>query len=229
LTLYGRHSSVNTSRADLCELLAIKLLSAYGTAPNSFELLHVLTATFNPFTGATVESFAEEEGVDAEALEELEVFGKDLASNALELGIFSKAKRFVKSPLGTSTSLLLHLSISKLTPSPHTVQQVIKAIYEGEVIYSPESTQFVSSLLHPLRELTSSLLHSALIQDNYKDKPVVEIYDWRRRPFLDHHRLRVPHIRARLEYGSFAIMLALFLVVQSSAYCLFSVAQLNQH
>jgi hypothetical protein len=95
------HSSVNTSRADLCELLAIKLLSAYGTAPGSFELLHVLTATFNPFTGATVGSFAGEEGVDEETLQGLEVFGKDLASNALELGIFSKAKRFVKTPLGS--------------------------------------------------------------------------------------------------------------------------------
>jgi hypothetical protein len=70
-------------------------------------------------------------------------------------------------------------------------------------------------------ELTASQ-RSALIQDTYKDKPVVEIYDWRRRPVLDHHRLRVPHIRARLEYGSFAILLGLFLLVQTSAFSAFS-------
>ncbi|GAA5911768.1 hypothetical protein JCM6882_003347 [Rhodosporidiobolus microsporus] len=169
-------AAVNSSRADLCELLAIKLLSAYGTAPGSFELLHVLSTTFNPFAGATVDMFLPEEGVDEEELSRLIEYGEDEATNALELGIFSKAKRFVKSAL---------------------VQQVIKAIYKGDVIYSPESNH-------------------ALIQDDYKRKPVVELYDWRKRPFLDHHRLRVPRIRTRLEFISFAIMLVLFLVVQTT-------------
>ncbi|GAA5821372.1 hypothetical protein JCM11251_004592 [Rhodosporidiobolus azoricus] len=169
-------AAVNTSRADLCELLAIKLLSTYGPAPGSVELLHVLSTTFNPFTGATVQMFLPEEGVDEDELKRLVEYGEDEATNALELGIFSQAKRFVKSAL---------------------VQQVIKAIYKGEVIYSPESNH-------------------ALIQDNYKSKPVVEVYDWRKRPFLDHHRLRVPRIRTRLEFISFAIMLVLFLLVQTT-------------
>ncbi|GAA5855910.1 hypothetical protein JCM8547_000410 [Rhodosporidiobolus lusitaniae] len=167
-------AAVNISRADLCELLAIKLLSAYGTAPGSLELLHVLTTTFNPFAGATLDMFPPEEMVDTEELKDLEEWGKNEETNALEFGIFTKAKRFVKSPL---------------------VQQVITAIYDGEVIYSPESNH-------------------ALIQDSYKTKPVVELYDWRKRPFLDHHRLRVPHIRTRLEYISFATMLVLFLFTQ---------------
>lgn len=114
------HSAVNTSRADLCELLAIKLLSAYGTAPNSYELLHVLTTSFSPFAGVSSAMFHPDEEVDAEELRRLEEFGKEESANALELAIFSKAKRFVKSPL---------------------VQQVIKAIDTGEVIYTPESNQ----------------------------------------------------------------------------------------
>ncbi|GAA5998265.1 uncharacterized protein JCM10292_001085 [Rhodotorula paludigena] len=169
-------AAVNTSRADLCELLAIKALSAYGVAPGSLELLHVLTTAFNPFAGATVDMFPPDEEVDEEELQRLEEFGKGEATNALELAIVSKAKRFVKSPL---------------------VQQVIKAISVGEIMYTPESNH-------------------ALIQDNYKSRPVVELYDWRSRPFLDHHRLRVPQIRSRLEFLTFAIMLGLFLLTEAT-------------
>ncbi|BGP06427.1 Calcium channel YVC1 [Rhodotorula toruloides] len=169
-------AAVNTARADLCELLAIKLLSAYGTAPNSYELLHVLTTSFSPFAGVSSDMFHADEDVDLDELKRLEEFGKEESANALELAIFSKAKRFVKSPL---------------------VQQVIKAIDTGEVIYTPESNH-------------------ALLQDNYKSKPVVEVYDWRRRPFLDHHRLRVPAIRGRLEFMTFSFLLALFLLTQST-------------
>ncbi|GAA6028025.1 hypothetical protein JCM8097_001836 [Rhodosporidiobolus ruineniae] len=169
-------AAVNTSRADLCELLATKLLSLFSTPSGSLELLHVLTTPFNAFGGATVDMFPPEEGVDADELERLVEWGKEEEANALELGIFSGAKRFVKSPL---------------------VQRVIKAVHEGEVIYSPESNH-------------------ALLQDSYKAKPVVEVYDWRRRPFLDHHRLRVPRIRTRLEFMAFEIMLGLFLATQAT-------------
>lgn len=160
----------------MCELLAIKGLSAYGVAPHSYELLHVLTTTFNPFAGATVAMFDPDEDVDEDALSELTDFGRHQSSNALELAVLSKAKRFVKNAL---------------------VQQVISAIDSGAVIYTPESTH-------------------ALIQDNYKSRPVVQVYDWRQRPFLDHHLLRVPRIRGRVELFTFAAMLALFLAVETS-------------
>ncbi|ORY79327.1 hypothetical protein BCR35DRAFT_321483 [Leucosporidium creatinivorum] len=167
-------AGVNTSRADLCELLAIKLLSAYGSAPQSLELLHVLTLCLNPFAGATTDSFTEDESVDEAELARLLDWGQQESSNALELGVFSKAKRFVRSPL---------------------VQQVIKAIYTGEVMYSPHST------------------HS-FIKDDYKQKPTVEVYDWKRQPFLDHNRLRVPRIRNRLEFFTFSSILVLFLATE---------------
>jgi hypothetical protein len=92
-------SNLNTTRADLAELLAIKLLSAYGSAPQSLELLHVLTLPFNAFNGATTAAFADEEGVDDEELEKLKEWGQDSASNALELAVYSKAKRLVKAAL----------------------------------------------------------------------------------------------------------------------------------
>lgn len=175
-TTLDTRSIVNTSRADLCELLAIKALSAYGVAPKSYELLHVLTTAFNPFAGATLDMFDPDEDVDPETLQEMDEFGRHQSSNALELAVLSKAKRFVKNAL---------------------VQQVISAIDTGAVIYTPESSH-------------------ALIQDNYKSRPVVQVYDWRHRPFLDHHLLRIPRIRGRVELFTFASMLALFLIVETT-------------
>ncbi|KPV76498.1 uncharacterized protein RHOBADRAFT_13190, partial [Rhodotorula graminis WP1] len=170
-------AAVNVARSDLCELLAIKALSAYGVAPGSHELLHVLSMAFNPFAGAEATMFAPGEGVDEAELHRLDQFGKAEATNALELAVSSGAKRFLKSPL---------------------VQQVVRAIDRGDVIYTPESSS------------------NALLVDSYKPKPVVEVYDWRRRPYLDHHRLRVPRIRGRLEFATFAVMLALFLATQAT-------------
>ena len=39
------------ARANLCEIMAIKLLSSFGT--NYIELVAVLTTTWNPLAGAT--------------------------------------------------------------------------------------------------------------------------------------------------------------------------------
>ncbi|KAI5479025.1 receptor-activated ca2+-permeable cation channel [Pseudohyphozyma bogoriensis] len=163
---------VNTTRADLCELLAVKLLSAYETAPTSLELLHVLTADFSPFNGITKEMLSEEEDI-----EDLQAWGQDQRANALELAVFSKAKRFVKSPL---------------------VMQVVGAIYDGTITYTP-----------------SSGTHS-LLNDDYKTRPVVQVYDWKQQPFLDHYRLRVPAIRNRLEFLTFTTIMVLFLLTQTS-------------
>ena len=60
--------------------------------------------------------------VTQDMLDEFVAEGKDDATNALELAIGSQARRFVRSPL---------------------VQHVVKAIYEGDVMYSLESNQYV--------------------------------------------------------------------------------------
>ncbi|KAM0755022.1 hypothetical protein T439DRAFT_322080 [Meredithblackwellia eburnea MCA 4105] len=169
-------AGVNTTRADLCELLAIKLLSAYGTAPASLELLHVLTHNFNSFEGVTQDMFPDD-GDGPEDINELLQWGKLQSANALELAIFSKAKRFVRSAL---------------------VQQVIASIYKGEISYRPEGGSH------------------ALLSDDYKSKPVVEVYDWRKEPFLDHYRLRVPMIRNRIEFATFTSIILLFLLTEST-------------
>lgn len=47
------HSTVKISRANLCELLAIKMLRHF--ARNPIELVAVLTINWNPITGAPTE------------------------------------------------------------------------------------------------------------------------------------------------------------------------------
>lgn len=71
-------------------------------------------------------------------------------------------------------------------------------IYKGEIIYQP--------------------VNHASLRDDYKKRNVVETYDWKTKPFLDHHRLRVPQVRSTLEFMTFVIILVLFLLAETSAY-----------
>lgn len=91
-----------------------------GTAPISLELLHILTTSFNPASGVSAEMFEDYEGLDDGGVAELIRWGKSHSSNALELGVYTSAKRFVKSPM---------------------VQQILTSIENGKVLYSPESAQ----------------------------------------------------------------------------------------
>ena len=140
--MVARYSGVNTARADLCEILSIKMLSVYGShSSTSNEHLYVLTAPFNPFAGATIDMFTTNE-INSETLEEMRRDGKEDATNALELSISSQARRFVKSPL---------------------VQHVVKAIFEGDVMYSLESNQSVLSFFFLSHNLSKELIGSAFI------------------------------------------------------------------
>lgn len=194
-------SNLNTTRADLAELLAIKLLSGYGTAPQSLELLHVLTLPFNAFHGATTASFAEEEGVDDEEIDKLKEWGADAASNALELAVYSRAKRLVKCALFQQVIKVKSRTTDWQIAWPRILLYLIRlyfvlqAIYHGDVLYSPESSR-------------------RMIGDDYKQRPIVEVFDWRQHGFLDYTRLRVPAVRARIEFLSFCILLALFLAAE---------------
>lgn len=57
----------------------------------------------------------------------------------------------------------------------------------------------------------TSLNTHALIQDNYKKRPI-QIYNPHKAPFLDHYRLKVPKYRAILEYANFVILFILYCI-----------------
>ncbi|KAJ2918690.1 hypothetical protein MD484_g1789, partial [Candolleomyces efflorescens] len=71
-------------------------------------------------------------------------------------------------------------------------QRVIEAIWTGKCVYQAQST------------------HSFL-SDTYKRNPV-HFYDPHKAPFLDHYRLKVPSIRAVLEYTNFLILFILYVI-----------------
>ncbi|EPT01375.1 hypothetical protein FOMPIDRAFT_133127 [Fomitopsis schrenkii] len=109
----------------------------------------------------------------------------------------------VRSIMGTTEKedpqCALELAISteaKAFLSSPVVQTVVKDIYAGRVIFYVAST------------------HSVL-SDNYKPR-AIEMYDYRKAPFLDHYRLRVPKYGAILEFLNFALLLTTFLLCLSN-------------
>ncbi|KAG9009327.1 hypothetical protein FRB90_008420 [Tulasnella sp. 427] len=71
-------------------------------------------------------------------------------------------------------------------------QKVIDCIWSGKVVYQAESD------------------HSFL-SDTYKRKQI-HFYDPREAPLLDHYRLKVPAVRAVLEYAEFLVLFILFVI-----------------
>ncbi|KAI9456933.1 hypothetical protein HD554DRAFT_2317452 [Boletus coccyginus] len=71
-------------------------------------------------------------------------------------------------------------------------QRVIHAIWVGKCVYQAESSH-------------------AILSDRYKRTPV-HFYDPHKAPLLDHYRLKVPAIRAVLEYINFLILFILFVI-----------------
>ncbi|KAJ3983417.1 hypothetical protein F5890DRAFT_1523449 [Lentinula detonsa] len=80
-------SSVSRTRAELCEILAIRTLREYGN--NLLELAVVLTTSWMVYSGAdeTVMQLAREEREDLE----------ERVGNAIEMAILGRSKRFIKS------------------------------------------------------------------------------------------------------------------------------------
>lgn len=72
-------------------------------------------------------------------------------------------------------------------------QRVILDIWRGKIVYSSMSFRYI-------------------IKDQYKRRPIMK-YNPRNAPLLDHYRLRVPRIRAALEWLHFASLFASYLVV----------------
>lgn len=104
--------------------------------------------------------------------------GKDLGNSALELAVESGAKKFIGRP---------------------AVQQLINALYTGQVIYRPTSSR-------------------SIIEDNYKSGTSIEAFDMYSRPLLDHYILKVPRVRRAIEFSSLAVLVVLFMVLQRSTY-----------
>ncbi|KZT07728.1 uncharacterized protein LAESUDRAFT_103790 [Laetiporus sulphureus 93-53] len=85
---------------------------------------------------------------------------------------------------------------SKAFISSPAVQMVVNDIYGGRMVFSMSS-------------------YHSILADNYKPR-AIEVYDYRKAPFLDHYRLRVPKYGAVLEFLNFALLLTTFLLCLSN-------------
>ncbi|RXK38635.1 hypothetical protein M231_04141 [Tremella mesenterica] len=102
----------------------------------------------------------------------------------------------VKETTGSALELAI-VSTSKHFLSLPLIQHLINEIYLGHLVYSP-------------------LASRALISDMYKeDLAEVYVYDPFTAGWLDHQRLRVPKWRWWLEFGSFVVLLVLFVTTLS--------------
>lgn len=163
-----------STRSAVCELLCIDLSSNYSKPEQAFQLVRLLTISYHPFMGASVDMF--EDQPTSEEMGELLRLGDDNPANALEMAILSESKNFLATPL---------------------LQNILGAIYDGDITYLP--------LAHG----------NAIIADEYKSQGA-EIYDPCTRPILDHYALRIPKVRAVLETANFLIMLLLFVAFHAT-------------
>lgn len=95
--------------------------------------------------------------------------------------------------ISTSALELAIVSEAKRFIRAVPTQKVIMDIWRGKIVYSSNSFRY-------------------LIKDQYKRRPIMK-YNVRNGPTLDHYRLRVPRIRAALEWLHFFILFVSYLVV----------------
>ncbi|KAF8150616.1 receptor-activated Ca2+-permeable cation channel [Crassisporium funariophilum] len=108
-------AGVMLSRANLCEILAIKLLSRF--ANNYIQLVAVLTTSWNPLAGATRHVVEEVKHI-------LNAHDDDIDSvqSTIEMAISTQAKTFLASPV---------------------TQKVVNDIYSGRVVFSVAASRSI--------------------------------------------------------------------------------------
>ncbi|PWN53876.1 hypothetical protein IE53DRAFT_90894 [Violaceomyces palustris] len=101
-------------------------------------------------------------------------------------------KRLPENQYSSTLELAILSSAKKLISSP-LCQRCIDGIWTGRVVLSPIQASH------------------AIVNDSYKKRPL-SIYDPAKAPVLNHLRLRVPSIRAKLEFFNFTIILILYVL-----------------
>ncbi|KAJ6257616.1 hypothetical protein Dda_7403 [Drechslerella dactyloides] len=165
-----REQSVNRTRAILCELVANRILRRFSEdnpGPQGLLLLaNILVAGFSPFQGAP-------DSIQHENLPKDHWAGNHHHRHpALEIAIVSQSKLFLASG---------------------ACQQVVTAIYIGQIVYTPSTFMDI-------------------IPDHYKHVPI-SLYDPRKAPLLNQYRLMVPRTRNTIEVCEFVTLLGLYVWV----------------
>ncbi|KAH8677141.1 hypothetical protein BGZ61DRAFT_457673 [Ilyonectria robusta] len=94
------------------------------------------------------------------------------------------------------------LSESKTFISSSACQRAVDAVHDGEIVYTPQSFMDI-------------------LPDHYKRRPI-SLYDPRKAPLLNHHRLIVPRTRNLIELLQFTILLGLYVMTMVSRHSEFN-------
>ncbi|KAF7330430.1 hypothetical protein MVEN_02481800 [Mycena venus] len=133
------YAGIMLSRATLCEILAMKLLSHF--ASNHITLVAVLTTSWSPLAGAS-----------PEVIEEVkQVLGSNAnvsdAQSALEMAISTQAKQFISSPVA---------------------QKVVNDIYTGRIVFSTVATRSMLADNYKPKAITIYDCRDAPFLDHYR-------------------------------------------------------------
>ncbi|KAF2459548.1 hypothetical protein BDY21DRAFT_282505 [Lineolata rhizophorae] len=116
----AHHQTVNSSRAALCEILAIKILRRFDEENSGREglllLANILIAGFEPFQNAPEEVVRDSKHMMQWSIQKRS--SSERTCCALEIGIISESKAFLA---GTAC------------------QKVVDAVYRGRIVYTPTS------------------------------------------------------------------------------------------
>ena len=137
----AHYLSVNTARASLCELLAIKILRQYDEdshGQNGLLLLaNILIAGFEPFQNCPVEVSGHQPRKNKWPFS-VDRGGFERHTTALEMAIISESKLFLSSP--ASQKVVDAIFIGRIMYTPTTFMDIIPDTYKRRSItlYNPE-------------------------------------------------------------------------------------------
>jgi hypothetical protein len=142
------HSTIQTARANLCELLAIKLLSSFTHDKDKLVWVALLTTSWSPLAGAPASVRADvRRTLGGESDQDIDGDGLADAQNALEMAIATKAKRFIASAV---------------------VQTVVTDLYRGDVVFGLTAHRSVLADNYKPRAIEVYDVRKAPFLDHYR-------------------------------------------------------------
>ncbi|OTB06345.1 hypothetical protein M426DRAFT_115918 [Hypoxylon sp. CI-4A] len=198
--LYPGNAGTSTTRARVCELLALKLLKEYNTR----ELIDALSYDFYPLQGAPeTPSSPNARTSDSKSRPTA------ARSSTLEVAIRASAKHFLAHPLVVQHLESIWKGAISFYSSHDNLHRMPSTLRNSGGNSRSGSTDARTPLLshQPLKEHTQLPLHAVPV------RRTVSLYDPRHASPMKLSRLRVPKYRHFFSMCSLAILICLFLAV----------------
>ncbi|KIW90784.1 uncharacterized protein Z519_08567 [Cladophialophora bantiana CBS 173.52] len=188
------NSGTNTTRAMVCELIAIKLLKDFSTR----ELIDALSYDFDPLQGQ-LDAIPHAENERRPTANSKKPAHRPARISCFEIAIRAQAKKFLSHPM---------------------VVKQLEAIWAGTIVFHSAADSLHRPLPATSQARSYGTNHSGLSgkpspinTDSHAPRRAVTLYDPRDASLFKLSRLRVPRYRNILSTLSFAVLLSLFVAV----------------